>query len=819
MNTDNVGEFTEHSPSASLIGTTVGSYRIVEMVGAGGMGEVYVALDTRLDRRVALKFLSSRYTSDAGRVHRFRQEARAASSLNHPNILTIHELGEHDGVQFIASELVEGETLRERMAHGPLQLSEVVRVASQVASALRATHTAGVVHRDIKPENIMLRPDGYVKVLDFGLAKLSETLAPPADETTALQTVTGVVMGTTPYMSPEQLRGQHVDARTDQWSLGVVLFEMLSGRRPFEGSTGSDVVAAILGKEHPPLHAPEELRRITTKLLRKRSEERYPTANELCTDLASFQKQIEAEAVSPRGKLRLAAVVVGLVIAVASVVMLNRDRIVHDKASAPPVPPVANAPATGRGTRVVVLPFENLTQNPGDDWLSPALAISLTYGLQSLEDLIVVNPDRVAELYKQQSVRQVSPLDANVVRRLVELLHVKYYVHGSYQRVGDDIKVVARLADIDAATIGAQESVIDRFANILQLEDDLARRFATRLASGKSTYVKSHETSSVEAYQAFIEARMLYGGGDVTTDVVDRLKRAVALDPEYAQAWALLAKTHARLAGPASVTGDPGHEHRRQSILAAQRAAEMNPSLYDAHVALALAHRENGQNGAWRAEAQRAIELNPRQAEGYALLGDSFYTSPVWGCARDRNVTLADNYYRQAIAVDPRFAAAYANRIGSLRWGGQPQRALEAADEALRMLPTSLQVRRQRSETLIALNRIDEAERGMQELIRGRTPSAIETLVLGAIDLRRGRDAEAEKKFSQVMVLSPAVDYELIIGSFYATAAHPDEARAYLTRAFEQDPACARFVAWSPMFAPFAAQPQTRALLAKYGAK
>ena len=487
MDMDNVGELPQHSPSASLIGTTIGSYRILEMLGAGGMGEVYVALDVRLDRRVALKFLSSRYTSDAGRVHRFRQEARAASSLNHPNILTIHELGEHDGVQFIASELVEGETLRERIANGPLPLSEVVRVISQVASALRATHTAGVVHRDIKPENIMLRPDGYVKVLDFGLAKLSEALAPPSDDTTALQTATGVVMGTTPYMSPEQLRGQHVDARTDQWSLGVVLFEMLSGRRPFEGSSGSDVVAAILGREQAPLHAPEELRRITAKLLRKKREERYPTADELCTDLTSFQKQIETGAVSPRGKLRVAATAAAVVIAVASIVMLNRDRIVHDKASIPPALPVINAKADARDTRVVVLPFENLTRNPGDDWLSPALAISLTYGLQPLEDLIVVNPDRVAELYKQQSVRQASPLDANLVRRLIELLHVKYYVHGSYQRVGDEIKVVARLADIDAATIGAQESVIDRFANILQLEDDLARRFATRLAAGKAT--------------------------------------------------------------------------------------------------------------------------------------------------------------------------------------------------------------------------------------------------------------------------------------------------------------------------------------------
>ncbi len=264
------------------------------MLGAGGMGEVYLALDTRLGRRVALKFLSSEFTSDPERVRRFQQEARTASALNHPNILTIYELGQHQGVEFIASELVEGETLRTRLQRGPMELSEILRVVSQLVSALRTAHAAGVIHRDIKPENVMLRPDGYVKVLDFGLAKLAEPSAPQADASTLLRTAPGMVMGTMHYMSPEQLRGEMVGARTDQWSLGVVLYEMLSGRRPFEGSTGSDVIAAILEKEQPPLQGPEELRRITAKLLRKKSEERYPTASELSEELFRFQKQSDA---------------------------------------------------------------------------------------------------------------------------------------------------------------------------------------------------------------------------------------------------------------------------------------------------------------------------------------------------------------------------------------------------------------------------------------------------------------------------------------------------------------------------------------------
>jgi len=223
-------------------------YRILDKLGAGGMGEVYLAEDTRLHRRVALKFLPTQFTSDATRVRRFEKEARAASALNHPNILTIHEIGEAEGAHFIATEFVEGMTLRRRLSLGALTVMESLEVAIQVAAALQAAHTIGIIHRDIKPENLMLRDDGYVKVLDFGLAKFMESKSAddsePADHMT--QTEPGLAMGTTPYMSPEQTRGLKVDARTDIWSLGVVLYEMLTGHLPFTGKTRSDLMAAIL---------------------------------------------------------------------------------------------------------------------------------------------------------------------------------------------------------------------------------------------------------------------------------------------------------------------------------------------------------------------------------------------------------------------------------------------------------------------------------------------------------------------------------------------------------------------------------------------
>jgi serine/threonine protein kinase/Tol biopolymer transport system component len=274
----------------SMAGRQIGPYQILSLLGAGGMGEVYLALDARLGRRVAVKFLLAEFTTDAERLRRFEQEARAASALNHPNIITVYEIGEIEGRRFIGAEYVEGETLRQRMASAPqrlIKLSEALEIAAQIAAALQAAHEAGIIHRDIKPENVMLRDDGLVKVLDFGLAKLSGaqggSQAPAAEN---LNTRSGTVMGTASYMSPEQARGGKVDHRTDIFSLGVTLYEMLAGRRPFEGATASDVMAAVLTSEPISLAevvpmVPVTIWRIVQRCLEKKSERRFQTASDL----------------------------------------------------------------------------------------------------------------------------------------------------------------------------------------------------------------------------------------------------------------------------------------------------------------------------------------------------------------------------------------------------------------------------------------------------------------------------------------------------------------------------------------------------------
>jgi eukaryotic-like serine/threonine-protein kinase len=286
-------------------GTRLGRYEIRSHLGTGGMGEVYLAKDTKLDRKVALKILPAEVAADRHRMTRFVQEAKAASALNHPNILTIYEIDQADSLHFIATEFIDGETLRQRMKSAPLKLGEVLDITAQIASALSAAHAAGIVHRDIKPENIMLRRDGIAKVLDFGLAKLTERLlrdSVDSEAPTSFKTDPGTVVGTAVYMSPEQARGMAVDVRTDIFSLGGVLYEMVAGCLPFAGSTSSEVMASILSDKEPqPLarfarDVPAELERIVEKALRKGREERYQTVKDMLLDLRRLKQKLEVEA-------------------------------------------------------------------------------------------------------------------------------------------------------------------------------------------------------------------------------------------------------------------------------------------------------------------------------------------------------------------------------------------------------------------------------------------------------------------------------------------------------------------------------------------
>src|SRR5947208_8028222 len=300
-----VPELLTDDRAGAIVGESIAHYRIEALIGVGGMGQVYLARDERLGRKVALKFLPERLTANNSQLSRFKSEARAASALNHPNILTVYEIGTEGNRHFIATEFIEGVTLRTSLARGRMNVHDALEIAVQVASALAAAHEAGVVHRDIKPENIMLRRDGYVEVLDFGIAKLAEQEVPvtmPEEEAVLLvETNLGSILGTVRYMSPEQARGAPVDKCSDIWSFGVVLYEMVAGRVPFTGDTPREVMASILGMEPPPLprstaQTPAELQQIVSKALSKEREERYQSAHGLLEALKSLRRGMEFKA-------------------------------------------------------------------------------------------------------------------------------------------------------------------------------------------------------------------------------------------------------------------------------------------------------------------------------------------------------------------------------------------------------------------------------------------------------------------------------------------------------------------------------------------
>jgi TolB-like protein len=365
----------------------------------------------------------------------------------------------------------------------------------------------------------------------------------------------------------------------------------------------------------------------------------------------------------------------------------------RDVAEATPSPAEVTIADT---SRLVVLPFENLTRRPGDDWLAGAFSDSLTLGLQSLHGVVLVNRERIIELYNQRAVKEAGALDPQLMRRLSQLLRVRYYVHGSYQRVGEQIKVVRRLVAADSTEIRAQESITDSFANILQVEDALSRKFANTLETGNHAGTALRETVSLEAYQLFTEGQVAYASAHYDS-ARQKLERAITIDGRYAQALALLSKTHSRLAGPMTSRDGSQATHHQQALAAAMRAIEIEPALYDAHVALALAHRELEDVGSWRAEAQKAIDINPRAAEGYALMADSFAAFAVWSCKRDRNPSIAGDYYRKATQIDPRL---FANLPAHLNWVGRLDDALRTVEHQRAVLPDNTSSRRTRSQLL-----------------------------------------------------------------------------------------------------------------------
>ncbi len=633
------------------IGTKLGRYEIRSQIGAGGMGEVYLALDTELDRTVAIKILPEALASDKQRLQRFIQEAKAASALNHPHILTIHEIGTTGATRFIATEFIAGETLRQRITAG-MKLVEILEIASQAASALAAAHAAGIIHRDIKPENIMVRPDGYIKLLDFGLAKLTEPAIIDSEAPTRamVNTGEGIVMGTANYMSAEQAKGTEVDARTDLWSLGAVLYEMATGHVPFAGKTPTETLSLILQKEPAPLtrythEVPAELERIVTKALTKDREERHQTAKDLLIDLRNLKKKLEVDAeidrtvppelrapASPSAGQGTPATASGSGAATASSTTASAastaeyivSGIKKHKLAAAVAVVVLVVGGVGLGLylharntevaieSIAVLPFENQNNDPNSDYLSDGLTESIINSLTQLPNLKVIARSSAFH-YKG---KEADPFAAG------KELGVRAVLTGRLLQRGDNLLVSAELVDVRDNKQLWGEHYNRKLVNIFTLQEEIARQISEnlrlRLGGEEQKLLTKRYTENTEAYQLYLKGRYFLNRKNEADlkRAIDYFQQALAKDPNDALAYAGLSDSYSSFIFPLGVAAPRAAMPRAKE--AAMHALAIDNALGEAHASLAyVTFFYDWDWPAAEREFKRAIELNPNNADAH----------------------------------------------------------------------------------------------------------------------------------------------------------------------------------------------------------
>jgi serine/threonine-protein kinase len=586
---------TESPKPDHNVGRTVGHYQIVSCIGAGGMGTVYRAQDTRLNREVALKFLPVHLSAHLVARERLLSEARAAAALAHPNVCVVHEIGEtDDGRPYIVMALCEGETLKEKLRLGRLDPAEAVEIAMQIARGLAAAHARGIIHRDVKPGNVMLGTDGTVKLLDFGLAKVADDVA---------ITGPGVTPGTLAYMSPEQARGDPVDQRTDLWSLGVVLYEMLAGTRPFRGASDRALFQAILHEEPEAIsqqrpEAPEALRRIVERLLRKDPDARYGRAEELSADLAlgpsSGARPSRLSAVSRRRPALLAAAAIALV-ALVGVAFWQPGR--------------GRAP---EGASIAVLPLTTLGADAGDAALADGMTGELIALLAKLARLRVI-ASTSAFAFKGP------PFD---LPRIADSLHVSHILEGGLQRIGSRLRLQVRLVDARDGSTRWSEIYDREMKDVFATEDDLARAVARELEVrlvGRTGNLLRHRTPSIAAYELYLR------GNDLTLFFTDSglragleyFQQAIALDSTYAAAYAGAARMYTLLAGRSDFSLSELHA---RAEAAARKAVALDDSLAEAHAALGIVRLWGSDLAAAESEQRRALALNPAEPRVHEYL-------------------------------------------------------------------------------------------------------------------------------------------------------------------------------------------------------
>ncbi|HUJ39693.1 MAG TPA: protein kinase [Candidatus Acidoferrales bacterium] len=794
----------DDAPS-SLIGRTLGQYRVLEKLGAGGMGEVYRAHDTRLERDVAIKVLPTAGPADDAARKRFRKEALALSKLNHPNIATIFDFDSAEGLDFLVMELVQGEPLSSRIGGVALPEKTAAALGSQIAEALEESHEHGVVHRDLKPANIVVTPKDQAKVLDFGLARLIR--APQAGEATASLTATPAAAGTLPYMAPEQLQGQEADPRSDLYALGAVLYEMATGQRPFQDTLPTRLVNAIL---HEPPVAPRarnervspELERIILKCLEKDPSLRYHSGKEVSIDLrrlgapasvTSASSVREPPSRAARGWRTPAFLAFGilsvvLLAGIAVGLILMRTRTPQESAGSAPIRSLA------------VLPLENLSHDPEQDYFADGMTEELTADLGQIGALRVISRTSVMQ-YK--GTRKTMP-------EIGRELNVDALIEGSVLRAGQRVRITAQLVRASPEQHLWAKSYEGDLGDVLSLQSSVAREIAGEIKVALSPQDQARLAASrkvdPKAYEAYLQGRYAWAnqnGADLRKSI-EYYQQALSIDPNYAAAYAGLADTYSAL----SDFYLPPREAMPKAAEAANKALQLDESLAEAHNALALIHffYDWDWPGAER-EFQRALELNPSFADAH-----HFYALFLACMGRHQE---SSTQIEQALQLAPFSGPAYVDAVNAYWLSRNYDQAIALGKKGIAIDPQNAQLRLQLA--LAYATKGESAEAIAQgEMGRKMDDSPILYGFLGTVYASAGRRAEAEKVLSTLagnLSHRYVCPYEL--GTISLGLGRKNEFFSWVEKAIEVRSVCMPFLLTDPRLDSVRSDPRYQQLLVR----
>ncbi|MCI0419375.1 MAG: protein kinase [Acidobacteria bacterium] len=726
-------------PDTFPAGTQISHYRVESLLGAGGMGEVYLAHDLSLDRSVALKVLPRTLEGDAWRSRRLIQEAQTASAINHPNVCVIHEVGEsNDGRSFIAMEYVEGELLASRIKARPFDLKETVEIGIQVADALEEAHSKGIIHRDIKPSNIVITPKGQAKVLDFGLARMAapDNPVPIGDRSTQARTETGILLGTVEYMSPEQALGREVNARSDIFSFGVVLFEMAAGRRPFTGKNPLDTIDRIAHAEPEPVSRlnkaiSSELQAIISKCLEKDPQRRYQSAGELMQELVALKQEVR-----PRfnRNMRLILALLGALLVLP--LLPSAQQLISRWLE------VGELPSE---KYVAVLPFHVVGDDPACKAFADGLMETITSKLSELEQfqqtLIVVPAADVRE----RGVTSVSTAQAT--------FGVTLAITGSVQREGNRVRLTLNLSD--AKTLRQVWSLVDDYilTNLPALQDGVIVKLARTLDLGlrpeMQQVIAAGRTKVPDAYDFYLQGRGYLQRYDKVENLdlaAELFTRAAQKDPEYALAYAGLGELYWR---KYEATLDT--QWIESAVANSQRAAQLNDQLPSVHVTLGIVYTGKGQHDQALAEFQQALNIDRDNDDAQRGLARAYE-------ARG-DLQQAEDAYLKAIALKPAYWAGYARLARFYYSQRRYEDAVSYYSQVIALTPDSFKAYSDRGAMYVALERWAEARWDFERSLAIK-PTYAAYSNLGTLSFYEERYSDAAAMFAKALEFN-AKDYRL----------------------------------------------------------